>query len=164
MVHREIERKFLVAGDFKALAYDKTHIEQGYFATEPGKTVRVRIRNDKGYLTIKGPSCSKGLSRYEFEVEVPLADAQEMMKLCMPGRVCKDRYLVRSGKHIVEIDEFFGENEGLILAEIELESEDEAYVKPDFLGAEVTGDRRYYNKYMIRHPYKLWRDQANPCP
>lgn len=161
---QEIERKFLVTGEFKSLAYDKTHIEQGYFATEPGKTVRVRIRNDKGYLTIKGPSSKDGLSRYEFEVEVPLEDAQEMMKLCVPGRVNKDRYLIKSGKHIVEVDEFFDENEGLILAEIELENEDEAYVKPDFLGAEVTGDKRYYNKYMIRHPYKLWRNQAEPHP
>ena len=161
---QEIERKFLVTGEFKSLAYDKTHIEQGYFATEPGKTVRVRIRNDKGYLTIKGPSSKDGLSRYEFEVEVPLGDAQEMMKLCVPGRVNKDRYLIKSGKHIVEVDEFFDENEGLILAEIELENEDEAYVKPDFLGAEVTGDKRYYNKYMIRHPYKLWRNQAEPHP
>lgn len=161
---QEIERKFLVTGEFKSLAYDKTHIEQGYFATEPGKTVRVRIRNDKGYLTIKGPSSKDGLSRYEFEVEVPLEDAQEMMKLCAPGRVNKDRYLIKSGKHIVEVDEFFDENEGLILAEIELENEDEAYVKPDFLGAEVTGDKRYYNKYMIRHPYKLWRNQAEPHP
>jgi CYTH domain-containing protein len=124
----------------------------------------VRIRNDKGYLTIKGPSSKDGLSRYEFEVEVPLEDAQEMMKLCVPGRVNKDRYLIKSGKHIVEVDEFFDENEGLILAEIELENEDEAYVKPDFLGAEVTGDKRYYNKYMIRHPYKQWRNQAEPHP
>ena len=161
---QEIERKFLVTGEFKSLAYDKTHIEQGYFATEPGKTVRVRIRNDKGYLTIKGPSSKDGLSRYEFDVEVPLEDAQEMMKLCVPGRVNKDRYLIKSGKHIVEVDEFFDENEGLILAEIELENEDEAYVKPDFLGAEVTGDKRYYNKYMIRHPYKQWRNQAEPHP
>ncbi len=160
MAHQEIERKFLVTGEFKSLAYSCTHIEQGYFATEPGKTVRVRIRDDKGYLTIKGPSDPAGLSRYEFEVEISLEDAQEMMKLCVPGRVNKNRYLVRSGSHVVEVDEFFGDNEGLVLAEIELASEDEAYVKPAFLGKEVTGDRRYYNKYMIRHPYKMWKGEA----
>ena len=161
MVHQEIERKFLVKDNsFKAHAYSKTHIEQGYFATEPGKTVRVRIRDDKGYLTIKGPSKKEGLARYEFETEISLEDAHEMMTLCMPGRVDKNRYLVKCGKHIVEVDEFFGDNEGLVLAEIELESEDETYERPDFLGKEVTGDYHYYNKYMLRRPYKLWKDEV----
>lgn len=159
MAHIEIERKFLVKGEFKHLAYDCTHIEQGYFATEPGKTVRVRIRGDKGYLTIKGPSGEDGLGRYEFETEIPLDDAHELMKLCMPGKVDKNRYLVKSGSHTVEVDEFFGDNEGLVLAEIELGSEDEAYEKPDFLGEEVTGDKRYYNKYMLNHPYREWKDK-----
>ena len=153
MIHREIERKFLVDGEFRHLAYDCTHIEQGYFATEPGKTVRVRIRGDKGFLTIKGPSGKDGLSRYEFETEIPLEDAHEMMKLCMPGKVDKNRYLIKNGKHTVEVDEFFGDNEGLLLAEIELGSEEEEYERTDFLGDEVTGDKRYYNKYMLKHPY-----------
>ena len=161
MVHQEIERKFLVKGDWKPFADSKTHIEQGYFATEPGRTVRVRIRDDKGYLTIKGPSRGNDIARYEFEREIPLEDAREMMGLCMPGRVDKDRYLIKSGKHVIEVDEFFGENEGLVLAEIELESEDEAYEKPDFLGKEVTGDYHYYNKYMLRRPYKLWKDEVD---
>ena len=160
MAHQEIERKFLVTGEFKSLAYSKTHIEQGYFATEPGRTVRVRIRDEKAYLTIKGAPRKDGFVRYEFETEIPLEDAHEMMDLCMPGRVSKDRYLVRSGKHIVEVDEFFGDNEGLVMAEIELESEDEEYIKPDFLGKEVTGDYHYYNKYMLRRPYKLWKDEV----
>ena len=160
MVHQEIERKFLVKGEFKSLAYSKTHIEQGYFATEPGRTVRVRIRDDKGYLTIKGPSRKDGFARYEFETEISLEDAQEMMALCMPGRVNKDRYLIKNGKHTIEVDEFFGDNEGLVVAEIELKSEDEAYEKPDFLGKEVTGDFHYYNKYMLRRPYKLWKDEV----
>ena len=160
MVHQEIERKFLVKGEFKSLAYSKTHIEQGYFATEPGRTVRVRIRDDKGYLTIKGPSRKDGFARYEFEVEIPLEDAHEMMELCMPGRVNKDRYLIKSGKHTIEVDEFFGDNEGLVMAEIELESEEEPYEKPDFLGREVTGNYHYYNKYMLRRPYKLWKDEV----
>ena len=157
MIHREIERKFLVDGEFRQLAYDCTHIEQGYFATEPGKTVRVRIRGDKGFLTIKGPSGKDGLSRYEFETEIPLEDAHEMMKLCMPGKVDKNRYLIKNGKHTVEVDEFFGDNEGLLLAEIELGSEEEEYERPDFLGDEVTGDKRYYNKYMLKHPYCEWK-------
>lgn len=153
----EIERKFLVKNDsYKELAYNCTHIEQGYFATEPGKTVRVRIRDEKAYLTIKGPSTDNGLSRYEFETEVPMGDAHQLMALCMPGRVNKNRYLVKNGKHTVEVDEFFDENEGLVMAEIELESVDEEYEKPAFLGEEVTGDYHYYNKYLTKHPYKTW--------
>ena len=161
MAHQEIERKFLVTGEYKSLAYSKTHIEQGYFATEPGKTVRVRIRDDKAYLTIKGPSRKGGFSRYEFEIEISMEDAREMMNLCMPGRVNKDRYLIKNGKHIIEVDEFFDENEGLVMAEIELSSEDEEYIKPDFLGKEVTGNYHYYNKYMLRRPYKMWKDEVD---
>ena len=161
MAHQEIERKFLVTGEYKSLAYSKTHIEQGYFATEPGKTVRVRIRDDKAYLTIKGPSREGGFARYEFEIEIPMEDAHEMMNLCMPGRVNKDRYLIKNGKHIIEVDEFFDENEGLVMAEIELSSEDEEYIKPDFLGKEVTGNYHYYNKYMLRRPYKMWKDEVD---
>lgn len=130
-MHQEIERKFLVKGEFKSLAHNCTHIEQGYFKTDPGRTVRIRIRDDKGYLTIKGPSENDGLSRYEFETEISLDDAKEMMQLCMPGQIVKDRYLVSCGNHTVEVDEFFGENEGLVIAEIELGSEDEQYDKPD---------------------------------
>lgn len=159
-MHQEIERKFLVKGEFKHLAYDKTHIEQGYFATEPGRTVRIRIRGDKAYLTIKGPAKSHGLSRYEFETEIPMDDAHELMKLCMPGSVVKDRYLIKDGNHTIEVDEFFGDNEGLIMAEIELDSEEEEYHHPDFLGKEVTGDYHYYNKFMIKHPYKEWKDEV----
>ena len=162
MVHQEIERKFLVKNDdYKSLAFSKTHIEQGYFATDPGRTVRIRIRDDKGYLTIKGAPKEGEFARYEFEREIPMEDAREMMELCMPGRVNKDRYLVKSGKHIVEVDEFFGDTEGLVLAEIELESEDEPYEKPDFLGKEVTGNYHYYNKYMLRRPYKMWKDEVD---
>lgn len=158
---QEIERKFLVKDDtYKSLAYSKTHIEQGYFATEPGRTVRVRIRDDKGYLTIKGAPKKGEFGRYEFETEISLEDAHEMMALCMPGRVDKDRYLIKNGNHTIEVDEFFGDNEGLVVAEIELKSEDESYEKPDFLGKEVTGDFHYYNKYMLRRPYKLWKDEV----
>lgn len=155
-MHTEIERKFLVQGEYKHLAYNHTHIEQGYFATEPGKTVRIRIRDTKAYLTIKGPSADGGLSRYEFETEIPLDDAHQLMQLCMPGRVEKTRWLVKSGNHTVEVDEFFGENAGLVLAEIELNDADEPFTRPDFLGQEVTGNPHYYNKYLIKHPYSTW--------
>lgn len=158
-MHNEIERKFLVTGEFKHLAHNKTHIEQGYFQTAPGRTVRIRIRDEKAYLTIKGPS-TDGLSRYEFETEIPMDDAHQLMRLCMPGSVVKDRYLIKNGKHTIEVDEFFGDNEGLFMAEIELESEEEAYERPDFLGKEVTGDYHYYNKFMINHPYKTWKDEV----
>lgn len=158
-MHNEIERKFIVKGEFKHLAFNKTHIEQGYFQTAPGRTVRIRIRDEKAYLTIKGPSTT-GLSRYEFETEIPMDDARQLMSLCMPGQVVKDRYLIENGKHTIEVDEFFGDNEGLIMAEIELENEDEEYIRPDFLYKEVTGDFHYYNKYMVNHPYKEWKDEV----
>ena len=157
-MHFEIERKFLVVGEFKNHAYNHTHIQQGYIASGNGRTVRVRIRDDKGYLTIKGPSGKEGLSRYEFEREIPLQDAQDLMQICEPGIIDKTRYLVKSpdGIHIWEVDEFHGDNDGLIMAEIELGAEDEAFQKPDFIGREVTGDRRFYNSHMRKNPFKLW--------
>ncbi len=160
-MHLEIERKFLVAGEFKSLAYNSTHIRQGYIASGNGRTVRVRIRDNKGYLTIKGPSYVGGLSRYEFEKEIPLADAQDLMLICEPGIIDKTRHLIGSpdGSHTWEVDEFHGDNEGLLLAEIELRSEDEPFTKPPFIGREVTGDRRFYNSHMRRHPFCLWKDQ-----
>ena len=154
---QEIERKFLVKDDsYKALAYHSSRIAQGYICSMRGRTVRVRIRDDKGYLTIKGPSDASGLGRYEWEKEIPLHEAQELMKLCEPGMIDKTRYLVRSGKHIFEVDEFYGENEGLTLAEVELSSVDEAYEKPDFIDEEVTGDVKYYNSFLMKHPFSKW--------
>lgn len=156
--HFEIERKFLVKGPFKEMASSASHIIQGYISSMKGRTVRVRIRDDRGYLTIKGPSDQGGLVRYEFEKEISLQDALDLMKLCEPGIIDKTRYLVPFGGHTFEVDEFYGENEGLILAEIELQSPDEAFDRPDFLGKEVTGDRRYYNSCMRQNPYRLWKD------
>ena len=147
---QEIERKFLVSGEFKSLATSHSRIVQGYISSARGRTVRVRIRDDKGYLTIKGASNASGTSRYEWEKELPLAEAEELMKLCEPGIIDKTRYLVRSGKLV------FGENEGLVVAEVELESEEESFVKPDFIGKEVTGDVRYYNSQLMKKPYKTW--------
>lgn len=152
----EIERKFLVVGEFKDKAYACSHIEQGYISSGNGRTVRVRIRDDKGFLTIKGPSDEAGLARFEWEKEIPVDEARQLMNICMPGRIIKDRYLVHNGKHTIEVDEFFGENQGLVMAEIELESEDEEYLRPGFLGKEVTGDRKYYNSHLMRAPYTLW--------
>lgn len=152
----EIERKFLVVGEYKSQAFAQSRIMQGYISCYNGKTVRVRIRDAKGYLTIKGPSGKPGLSRYEWEKEIPLNEAEELMGLCEPGVISKTRYLVRSGKHVFEVDEFYGDNEGLTLAEVELGAEDEAFVKPDFIGQEVTGDVRYFNAYLMKHPYKQW--------
>ena len=154
---QEIERKFLVINDsYKRLATSSSHITQGYIYSGKGRTVRVRIRGDKGYLTIKGPSDKASLSRYEWEIEIDLHDAEDLMKLCEPGIIDKVRYLVPSGKHSFEVDEFFGENEGLIMAEVELSSEDEPFEKPTFIGKEVTGDRRYYNAHLREYPYSKW--------
>ena len=153
---QEIERKFLAIGDFKSQAFEQSRIVQGYISSARGRTVRVRIRNGRGYLTIKGASNESGTSRYEWEKELPLHEAEELMKLCEPGIIDKTRYLVRSGKHIFEVDEFYGENEGLIVAEVELNAEDEAFVKPSFIGQEVTGDVRYYNSQLMKKPYTTW--------
>jgi CYTH domain-containing protein len=117
----------------------------------------VRIRDTRGYLTIKGPSTNGGLSRYEFEKEITLDEAEHLMQLCEPGLIDKTRYLVKSGAHTFEIDEFYGENEGLVIAEVELNSEDEPYEKPDFIGEEVTGDKRYYNAHLRVNPFSLWK-------
>jgi adenylate cyclase len=154
---QEIERKFLVKGEFKSEAYSQSHIVQGYISSARGRTVRVRIRDEKGYLTIKGASNASGTSRYEWEKEISLDEALELMKLCEPGIIDKTRYLVKSGRHTFEVDEFYGENQGLILAEVELASEDEAFEKPQFIGEEVTGDRRYYNSTLMKQPFTTWK-------
>ena len=157
MAALEIERKFLVVGDaYKRQAYASSYIKQGYICSERGRTVRVRLRGDCGYLTIKGPSTDNGLSRYEFEKEITLDEARELFKLCEPGIVEKTRYLVRSGNHTFEVDEFHGDNEGLVMAEVELAAPEDPIVKPDFIGQEVTGDRRYYNSQLRQHPFTTW--------
>lgn len=154
----ETERKFLVRDDsFKAEAVRTLRIRQGYIAHEAGKTVRVRIADDRGYLTIKGPSAN-GISRLEWEREIPLQDAEDLMELCSDGRIDKTRFIVpASGGRKFEVDEFYGDNEGLVMAEIELGSEDEAFVRPAWLGEEVTGDRRYYNSHLLTYPFKAWK-------
>lgn len=154
---QEIERKFLVKDDsYKRMAFKSYAIRQGYICSDSGRTVRVRIRDDKGFLTIKGPSDASGMSRYEWEHELSLPEAEELMKLCRPGMIDKTRYLVKWGSHTFEVDEFYGANDGLVVAEVELASEDEPFGCPPFLGEEVTGQRRYYNASLMACPYKEW--------
>lgn len=158
----EIERKFLVHkrdGGYKKEAYAESRIKQGYICSGHGRTVRVRIRDEKGYLTIKGPSSHGGMTRYEFEKEITIDEAEHLMTLCEPGIIDKTRYLVKSGNHTFEVDEFYGENEGLVMAEVELGSEEESYEKPDFIADEVTGDRRFYNSYLRQMPFSVWKNE-----
>jgi len=155
----EIERKFLVLDDrFKKEAVRSVRIRQGYIAHDSGRTVRVRIAGDKGYLTIKGPSLD-GISRQEWEREIPLQDAEDLFPLCKPGAIDKTRYIIPvpdTGRKW-EVDEFYGNNEGLVMAEIELGAPEEPFDKPGWLGEEVTGDRRYYNAQLCLNPYKNWK-------
>lgn len=158
-MYQEIERKFRVVGDFKSHSINCTHIQQGYIASGNGRTVRVRIRDEKGYLTIKGPSLNGGLSRFEWEKEITVAEAEALMRICEPGVIDKHRYLVPVGDHTFEVDEFHGDNDGLIMAEVELSDENEAFERPDWLGKEVTGNRRFYNSHMRKYPFSMWTDE-----
>ena len=155
----EIERKFLVVGDYKSLSASHSRIMQGYICSGRGRTVRVRLRDDKGYLTIKGPSLNGGLSRYEFEKEITKDEALSLMRLCEPGIIDKTRWLVPVGSHTYEVDEFYGDNAGLVMAEVELSGEDEPYEKPSFIAQEVTGDRRFYNSSLRQLPFVVWKNQ-----
>ncbi|MDH7447457.1 CYTH domain-containing protein [Aquimarina sp. 2201CG14-23] len=153
----EIERKFLVASEaFKKEALKSTRISQGYLNSNPTRAVRVRIKEEKGFLTIKGKSNDSGTSRFEWEKEIDHEEAKALLQLCEKGVISKTRYEIAIGNHIYEVDEFYDENEGLIVAEIELSNENEAFLKPDWLGKEVTGDPRYYNSQLSKHPYKTW--------
>ncbi|MFI3330431.1 MAG: CYTH domain-containing protein [Rikenellaceae bacterium] len=153
----EIERKFLVTSmSFKSRAESFTHITQGYLSLDPERVVRIRVRDDKAYITIKGKSNKSGLSRFEWEQEIMAEDAYKLLELSLGGVIDKVRYIVDYKDFIYEVDEFFGENAGLVVAEIELESENQEFEKPDWLGAEVTGDKKYYNSQLMRLPYLKW--------
>ncbi len=153
----EIERKFLVISDvFKRDVLRQNHIAQGYLSSVPERAVRVRIKGEKGYLTIKGKTNESGLSRFEWEKEIPVAEAKELLQLCEKGVIEKIRYEIQVGQHIFEVDEFYGENRGLIMAEVELQSETETFERPIWLGEEVTNDNRYYNSYLSQHPFTSW--------
>ena len=154
---QEIERKFLVKGDFKKEVFQATEIKQGYLCRDKGMTVRVRIKGNQGYLTIKGKRT--GLSRFEWEKEIAVDEALTLLEQTDSGLIEKTRHLVKNtdGKHIWEIDVFHGDNEGLVIAEIELSDENEPFDKPDWLGQEVTDDKRYYNSQLLKNPYKNWK-------
>ncbi len=153
----EIERKFLVKGDFKPFVVKQTRIIQGYLSSQPERTVRVRQKGDKGFLTIKGIGNASGASRYEWEKEIPTSEAVELLELCEAGKIDKTRFLVpEAGGLTFEVDEFYGENQGLTVAEIELPAEDHPFEKPEWLGEEVTGDARYYNSMLMKNPYTKW--------
>ncbi|MBM6992148.1 MAG: CYTH domain-containing protein [Prevotella sp.] len=155
----EIERKFLVkkGGAYKRAAYASSHIQQGYIPAD-GATVRVRVRDEQAFLTIKSRSVNGGMTRYEFEKEITLDEAHHLLQLCKGGVIDKHRYLVRSGDHVFEVDEFHGDNDGLVMAEVELSDEAEDYEKPDFIGPEVTGDVHFYNSHMLTNPYSSWKE------
>ena len=153
----EIERKFLVKDNsFVGEAYKKCRIVQGYICSDAGRTVRVRIRDDEGFLTIKSATNERGWSRYEFETPISVNDAEELMKLCLPGTIDKIRHYVKAGNHTWEVDVFHGENEGLIVAEIELESEDDVFELPLWVGQEVSGIAKYYNSMLVQLPFTKW--------
>ena len=154
---QEIERKFLVKSeDFKKEASKETRITQGYLSSIPERTVRVRVKGKRGFITVKGVGSESGASRFEWEMEIPVKDVEDLLKICEPGVIDKTRYEIKAGKHTFEVDEFYGDNNGLVVAEIELESESEIFAKPDWLGEEVTGDARYYNSMLMKNPYTKW--------
>ena len=154
---QEIEKKFLVTSDsFKKAAFKEIRITQGYLSAVPERTVRIRIKGKSGFITIKGIGNDSGASRYEWEKEIPLTEAEELLKICEPGVIDKTRYEVKAGDHTFEVDEFYGENQGLVVAEIELKNEDDHFEKPTWLGEEVTGDAKYYNAMLMKKPFTKW--------
>lgn len=154
---KEIERKFLVkSNDFKRDTTKKKYFLQAYLNTDPKRTIRIRISDNEAFITIKGKSTADGLSRFEWEKPIDKEEAEKLLEICEPGTIEKYRHLVPEGKHTYEVDEFLGDNEGLVLAEIELEKEDESFSKPEWLGEEVTGNVDYYNSNLIIKPYNTW--------
>jgi adenylate cyclase len=156
----EIERKFLVIGDFKSQAVGKFEIKQGYISTDPDRVVRIRIADKKGFITIKGTSDESGMARLEWEKEIDYEEANQLLELCNKPVIEKTRFIIEYEKHIVEVDEFTGENQGLVLAEIELADKEEPVELPEWIGREVTNDFKYYNSYLSTHPYINWSDES----
>ena len=154
---QEIERKFLVKSmAFKREAFKTSEISQGFLNSDKHRTVRIRLTDDQGFLTIKGKSSASGLTRYEWEKEISVVDAKDLLKLCEPGLISKMRYYVKVNQHVFEVDEFYGENKGLVIAEVELNSEQENFQSPDWIGEEVTGQIKYYNAMLAKKPYSRW--------
>ncbi len=152
----EIERKFLVCGDFRPEILTSTSITQGYLSIDPARTVRVRILSNRGFLTIKGPADASGCRRYEWEHEIAVEQAHELMALSLPGKIEKIRHEVRYSGNRFEVDEFFGSNQGLVIAEVELAHIDQAFDRPSWLGTEVTGEPKYYNSALVKRPFSSW--------
>ena len=153
----EIERKFLVKDNsYKAEAFKSTRIIQGFLNTHKERTVRVRLKGDEGFLTVKGASGTNGLSRFEWEKDIPKEEAEALLKLCEPGIIDKTRYEVKAGNHTFEIDEFHADNDGLVVAEVELNTENETFEKPNWLDREVTGIIKYYNSQLSKQPFNTW--------
>ncbi len=159
---QETEKKFLVSGEFKNEVFHAFHIVQGYLSSAKEHTVRIRIRDNQGFITIKGKTNETGASRFEWEREIPLDEARQLIEICEPGVIDKTRYLIKNtdGKHIWEVDVFHGDNDGLTIAEIELDDEHETFDKPAWLGEEVTPDPRYFNASLSKNPYKNWKQQV----
>jgi adenylate cyclase len=155
--HNEIERKFLVVNDaYREASFKKERIVQGFLSSVPERTVRIRIIGHSGFITVKGIGNTTGTTRFEWEKEISLSDAERLLSICEPGKIDKLRYFVKAGEHVYEIDDFTGENQGLVVAEIELQEENEGFEKPDWLGEEVTGQVQYYNSYLAKNPFKNW--------
>jgi adenylate cyclase len=153
----EIERKFLIKNlDFKTESFEKKYIKQGYLNADKNRTVRIRIADEKAFITIKGKSNKAGTTRFEWEKEIPFSEAEELLLLCEPSIIEKYRYLIKKGTHTFEVDVFLGDNLGLLVAEIELNSENETFEKPAWLGNEVTGELKYYNSSISKLPFKNW--------
>jgi adenylate cyclase len=154
---QEIERKFLVLNEnYKTEATGSWRITQGYISSVLARTVRIRIKGDSAFLTIKGESDSSGLSRFEWEREISVKDAEELLILCEPGIIDKIRHEIKCGNHLFEVDEFMGFNAGLVVAEVELRHEDESFDRPEWLGKEVTGEVKYYNSMLASNPFQNW--------
>lgn len=154
----EIERKYLVTSNaYRSEAFGKEEIIQGFLSTHPERTVRVRLTGEKGFITVKGKTDPDGTTRFEWEREISEEEAKSLLGICEKGAIHKLRYLVKSGSHVVEVDEFYAENKGLVIAEIELKHADETFIKPKWLGEEVTGDPKYYNSQLSKKPYSTWK-------
>lgn len=154
---QEIERKFKVKNDaYKAEAIKVVRITQGYLSSVPERTVRIRLKDEEAFITIKGATNNRGTTRFEWEKSITVSEALQLLSLCEKGVIDKRRYIVPVGKYTFEVDEFYGDNEGLVMAEIELPDENATFTKPDWLGEEVTGDGRYYNAMLVKKPFKHW--------
>ncbi len=155
----EIERKFLVSNDsFIHLANKFYHIQQGYICNDPARSVRIRKKGTLYFITIKGESTHNGLIRPEWEQPIDEDSFEILWSLCLPGKISKTRYEVSLGHHTIEVDIFHDTNVGLIMAEIELQTEKDIIQLPDWLGEEVTGEEQYYNAYLSEHPFKTWNN------